>query len=488
MKTLFAVLSTLAMLVMLALPAAAIDIPSEVTLFRNVNIFDGQNEKPLEGYDVLVVKNLIEKIDKNIQLSNTYEIDLKTGGYKPITSGGMCDFTTTEPKVMVYEPEKMVKKEVKVNVIDGKGRTLMPGLIDAHWHVLFNSVPIPELLSSDFAHLTIVGMKSAEGTLMRGFTTVRDVGGNPFSIKKAIDRGIYPGPRIYPSGPMISPTSGHSDGRPYTAVPTEDPDALSYLERNAVLMRADGVAQMRLRVREALRMGASQIKISTGGGVSSLYDPLDVTEYSEEEVKAAVEEADNFGTYVAAHTFTDRATQMAINAGVKTVEHGFLLSEETLKMMKEKGVWLSIQPLLNDEDAFTFPDPISTAKWIEVTDGTDRVYSSAKKLGVKIAFGTDILFDPKLGPKHGKFLTKLKNWFTPYEALKIATSTNAELLKMCGPRDPYRGELGVVKAGALADLILVDGNPLENLDLVADPAKNFVMIMKEGKIYKNTIK
>lgn len=288
---------------------------------------------------------------------------------------------------------------------------------------------------------------------------------------------------------MISQTSGHSDGNPYTAVPTDDPNALSYLERNAVLMRADGVAQVRLRVREALRMGASQIKIATGGGVSSLYDPLDVTEYSEEEVRAAVEEAENWNTYVAVHSFTDRATQMAIRAGAKSVEHGFLLGEETLKMMADRDVWLSIQPLLNDEDAFTFPDPISTAKWIEVTDGTDKVYKAAKRLGVRIAFGTDILFDPKLPPKQGKFLAKLKNWFTPYEVLKMATSDNAELLALSGPRNPYpAGALGIIAEGAYADLILVDGNPLENIDLVADPGKNFAVIMKDGKIYKNTIK
>jgi imidazolonepropionase-like amidohydrolase len=288
---------------------------------------------------------------------------------------------------------------------------------------------------------------------------------------------------------MISQTGGHSDFNPYTAVPTDDPNALSYLERNGVAMRADGVDQVTLRVRENLRMGASQIKLATGGGVSSLYDPLDVSEFSEEEIAAAVTTAENWGTYVATHTFTDRATQIAIEAGIKSVEHGFLLSDETLQIMKDKGVWLSIQPLLNDEDAFTFADPVSTAKWIKVTQGTDRVYKAAKRIGVKIAFGTDLLFDPKLAAKEGKFLAKLKRWFTPYEALKMATSDNAELLALSGPRNPYQdGPLGVVKAGAYADLILVNGNPLENLDLVADPGKNFAVIMKDGKIYKNAIK
>jgi len=325
---------------------------------------------------------------------------------------------------------------------------------------MFNYVSQAALLSADIEYLTVMGVKGAEATLLRGFTTVRDVGGNPFAIKKAIDRGQTPGPRIFPSGPMISQTAGHSDGNPYTAVPTDDPNALSYLERNGLVMRADGVDQMLLRVREALRMGASQIKIATGGGVSSLYDPLDVTEYTPAEVEAAVAAAENWGTYVSAHTFTGRATQMAIRAGVKSVEHGFLLTDETLKMMADKGVWLSPQPLLNDEDAFTFADPVSTAKWIEVTQGTERLYPAAKRLGVKIAFGTDALFDPSVAAKEGKFLAKLGRWFTPFEALRMATSTNAELLALSGPRNPYpAAPLGVVKEGAYADLILVNGNP-----------------------------
>lgn len=149
---------------------------------------------------------------------------------------------------------------------------------------------------------------------------------------------------------------------------------------------------------------------------------------------------------------------------------------------------MNIQPLLNDEDAFKFTGE-NQREWIQVTDGTDKVYKLAKKYQVKVAFGTDLLFDPTLGPKQGKFLAKLKRWYTPYETLKMATHDNAQLHKMAGPRDPYKdGDLGVVKEGAYADLILVDGNPLEDLSLVADPDKNFVVIMKDGRNYKNTIK
>ena len=242
-------------------------------------------------------------------------------------------------------------------------------------------------------------------------------------------------------------------------------------------------------VRENLRMGATQIKMAAGGGVSSIYDPLDVTEYTFEEFKAAVDAAASWNTYVMTHVFTDAGVQLAISAGVKSIEHGLLMSEETLRMMKEKDVWLSIQPILNDEDAIPFPDPISQAKFVEATKGTETVYPLARDIGVKMAFGTDALFDAELAKRGGKQLAKLQRWFTPAQVLKMATHDNAQLLKLSGPRNPYQaGELGVVTEGAYADLILVDGNPLENIDLIADPANNFVVIMKDGKIYKNTIK
>lgn len=412
------------------------------TLITNATIFDGKNEKLSEGMSVLVNGNKIAKIAKTIQAP------------------------------------------AGASVIDAKGKVLMPGLIDMHWHVMFNSPSIPKLMMSDLSYLTLLGAKSAGEDLLRGFTTVRDVGGNPFGIMKAINEGIIPGARIYPSGPMISQTSGHSDNRP-----PQEPEHAIYLEQVHLLAVADGVAGVMQAARKNLRMGATQIKIASGGGVSSNYDPIDVTEYTFEEVKAAVDVAKTWNTYVAIHANTDAAIQMALNAGILSVEHGFLMSEDTIKLMAKKGAWFSMEPLLNDEDAIVFPaGSDNERKWIMVTDGTDKVIKLAKKYKVNTAFGTDILFDADSGKKHGKMLAKLKKWYTPYEALKMATYDNARLLKMCGPRDPYPAELGVVKEGAYADLILVDGNPLENLDLVADPDKNFVMIMKDGKIYKNCLR
>jgi imidazolonepropionase-like amidohydrolase len=485
MKKLFFTLSIFTFLMGLILPAAAVDIPSEVTLFRNVNIFDGKNEKLLMGYDVLVVKNLIKKIGKDIKIADTYEIDVKTGGYKEVPAANTLDLLANiENAVVVYEPEKMTKKEVKVKVIDGQGRTMIPGLIDMHWHMMWAKLSVSAVMSKDAFYLGIMAAQTAEEDLLRGFTTLRDVGGNVFGLKQAIDEGLTPGARIYPSGALVSQTSGHADFRPKL-----EPNYAPYLETSGHTIVADGVPEVFRAVRQQLRLGATQIKLTAGGGVSSDLDPLDVRQYSLEELKAAVEAADEWNTYVAVHAFSDDAVQMAIKAGVKSIEHGMLITEETAKLMAKKDVWLSIQPILNDEDAIPFPEgSVNQKKFVQVTNGTDTAYALAKKYGVKTAWGTDIIFDPGLCLKHGKLLAKLKRWYTPYEALKMATYDNAQLLKMSGPHDPYPGELGVVKEGALADLILVDGNPLENLDLVADPDKNFVMIMKDGKIYKNTVK
>ena len=425
----------------------AAESKANVTLIQNANIFDGVNEKLAEGMSVLIEGNKIAKIAPSI----------------PTPAGA--------------------------TVIDAKGKVLMPGLIDVHWHTYYAYGAQSLLITGDMSEVAITGFLGAEKTLMRGFTTVRDVGGNPFAVKKFTDTGQYPGPRIFPSGPPISQTSGHFDFRGKNDVPANNADPLSYWERNGLIMVADGVPEVIKRARENLRMGATQLKIAGGGGVSSTYDPLDVQEYTYEEMKAVVDVAKTWNTYVAAHIFTDEATQTAIKAGVKSIEHGFLMSEKTLRMMKKNDVWLSIQPLLNDEDALKFDSPYSQAKFEAVTSGTDEIYKTAKKVGVKIAFGTDMLFDPVAAEKQGKMLSKLKRLFTPYEALKMATSTNAELLALSGPRNPYQeGPLGVIKEGAYAELILVDGNPLENLDLVADAEKNFVMIMKDGKIYKNSLK
>jgi imidazolonepropionase-like amidohydrolase len=430
-----------------AAAAASAQDASGPILFTNVNVFDGVNEARIENANVLIEGNLIKSVSTD-----------------PIDAAG-------------------------ATVIDGGGRTMIPGLIDVHWHSFYANIPVSALASADMAEIAIAGMLGAEQTLLRGFTTVRDIGGNPFAVKKFADAGTVPGPRMFVSGPPLSQTGGHFDLGAYSDVPSNPADSLPYWQRVGLFATGDGIAEVTKRTREILRMGATQIKIAGGGGVTSIYDPLDVTEYSLEEMQAIVGVAENWNTYVAAHIFTDKAIQRAIKAGVKTIEHGnLIMEEETLQMMKDNGVWLSAQPLIDDEDRLVFDNPISTAKWIEVTDGTGKNYEAAKAMGVKIAFGTDMLFDPAAAARQGKMVTKLKNWFTPFEALKMVTSDNAELLMLSGPRHPYQeGPLGVIAEGAYADLILVDGNPLENLDLVGDAEANFDLIMKDGVIYKNTI-
>jgi imidazolonepropionase-like amidohydrolase len=338
-------------------------------------------------------------------------------------------------------------------------------------------------------YLNLLAGKEARATLLRGFTTIRDTGGASFAIKRAIDEGVIEGPRIYPSGAAISQTGGHGDARPPYEIPRAASAPLSQPERIGQNVIADGDDQVLLRVREQFMQGASQIKLMAGGGVASDFDPLDVTQYTEAELRAAVAAADNWGTYVTVHAYTPRAIRAAINSGVQCIEHGHLIDEPTAQLMAEKGIWWSIQPFIGDEFASRFAEGSpNRAKALLVIQGTDTAYRLAKKYKIKTAWGSDIVFSPHLMKTHGEQLTKLLMWYTPAEILKMATAGNGELLAFCGPRNPYPGKLGVVEEGALADLILVDGDPLANIKLVEDPEKNFVVIMKDGTIYKNTIK
>lgn len=417
-----------------------------VTLFTNARIFDGKSKGLSEPSNVLVRGNVIAKI-------STTAIPTESGA--------------------------------NTTVIDAGGGTLMPGLIDAHWHSAFATTPLALAMSTDIGHLMLRAGKEAEATLMRGFTSVRDMGGPVFGLKRAIDDGTIAGPRIWPSGAFISQTGGHGDFRSRHEVPRAG-DTLSHLEKVGATAIADSPDEVRRRAREQLMLGASQIKLMAGGGVASMYDPIDVSQYTEAEFRAAVEAAENWGTYVTVHAYTPRAIQTAIAGGVKCIEHGQLADEATAKLMADKGVWWSLQPFLDDEDAIPQQGP-NRVKQLEVSAGTDRAYQLAKKYKVKIAFGVDSLFDPRSGARHGKQLAKLVRWFTPADVLKMATADNAALLALSGLRSPYLGKLGVVEEGALADLILVDGDPIADITLVADPAKNFVVIMKDGKIRKNSI-
>jgi imidazolonepropionase-like amidohydrolase len=372
-------------------------------------------------------------------------------------------------------------------VVDCGGRVLMPGLIDAHWHAMMASVPINVLLTADVGYLTLVAADEARKTLMRGFTSVRDMAGPAFSLKRAIDQGLVQGPRIWPSGAMISQTGGHGDFRFPYEIPASPDAPLSRGDAIGGGAIADGVDRVLQRAREQLMLGASQLKLAAGGGVSSHYDPIDVSQYTEAEFRAAVDAAENWGTYVAVHAYTPRAIETAIRGGVKCIEHGHLMDEATAEFIAKNGIWLSTQPFLNNE----FSNPQATlegeAKASQIYAGTDAVYEFAKAFNLKTAWGTDILFDAKMTVRQGAILTTLERWYRPAEILRMATSVNGELLAMSGPRNPYPGKLGVIEAGALADLILVDGDPLADLKLIADPDKNFLVIMKDGQVVKDAL-
>ena len=284
---------------------------------------------------------------------------------------------------------------------------------------------------------------------------------------------------------MISQTSGHGDFRFPFEVPRTLGGPLSHSEVEGIAAIADSPDEVRLRAREQLRAGASQLKLMAGGGVSSPLNPIESTQYTEAEIRAAVEAAENWGTYVTVHAYMPRAIRQAVAAGVKCVEHGHLIDEPTAKLLADKGIWWSLQPLTYEEGVFARMSPVSQKKALLVWAGTDNAYKLAKKYKVKTAWGADILFDAGAASRQGDYLAKMVKWYTPAEALKMATADNGELMALSGFINPYPGKLGVVEQGALADLLLVDGNPLENIKLIEDPAKNFLVIMKDGKIYKN---
>lgn len=423
-------------------PAAGVAI----TDFRNVKIFDGHSDRLSAPSNVRVKGNRIERI-------STEELPA----------------------------------DPAATVIDGGGRTLMPGLIDNHWHTMLVRPPVTRLTTLDPGYLNLLAGAEANDTLMRGFTTVRDLGGPSFGLKQAIDEGVIDGPRIYPSGAIITVTSGHGDFRTGHDLPRNPGGPLSHQEALGASMVADSPDEVRMRTREQLFQGASQIKLTAGGGVSSPHSPLDVTTFTEPELRAATEAAGNWGTYVTVHAYTPQTIQQAIRAGVTCIEHAHLMDDATAKEMADKNIWLSTQPIPAEMIGAFPPGSDEAAKAKEIVDGVGNVYQLARKYKLKTAFGTDILFSPQLAPKQGALLAGLGKWFSPAETLTMATGTNAELLAMSGKRNPYAGKLGVVEEGALADLLLVDGDPLARLDLVADPDRNFNVIMKDGKTYKNTL-
>ncbi|ABV94031.1 putative amidohydrolase [Dinoroseobacter shibae DFL 12 = DSM 16493] len=489
MKVQTTVLLGTAVSALVAVQALAQDIPSEVTLFKDVNIFDGKNDALLEGYDVLVVRNLIQQIAEDIPVSGTYELEVSTGALERVETlpgSGVNGYSITIRDADGVETQT---QQVAVNVIAGGGRTLMPGLIDAHYHLMLAASQGDSwrLEQPDYTHATMV--VEANNLLQRGFTSIRDTAGPGFGIKKAVDEGMIPGPRMYLSGTLITQTSGHAD----RTLPFEEPRIFSgRAPVGEEVMKLDRVVNGRDEVlaatRQNLKQGATQIKIAIGGGVYSLYDPLDVTEFTEDEIRAAVDAASDWGTYVTAHVYTPKGVLRGIRNGLKTIEHGQLMDEEAAREMAERGVYLITQPFEAEENLRALANDIQWAKYLQVVEGWQRTADLVKQYDIKMGFGTDLVFAPDTNGQQADFLARFGKWFSNIEMLRMITSTNAEILALSGPRNPYQeGPLGVIEEGAYADIILVDGNPLEDVSILGSNGANIPLVMKDGRIFKNTM-
>jgi imidazolonepropionase-like amidohydrolase len=257
-------------------------------------------------------------------------------------------------------------------------------------------------------------------------------------------------------------------------------------EKNGHAMLANGPDQMTIAVRQQLFLGATQIKLAVGGGVSSFQDPLYVNEFTTAEIEAAVAAAADYGTYVMTHVFNEVGVKRAIEAGVKSIEHGHLMNEEDAKLMAEKGVILSTQCQVFEQLKPVYTDPVRKGKLEEAMTGMDNMFEFAKKYNIKVAYGTDLLFSPEGRKEQLKDLTLRKKWYTSPEIMIQATGTGGEVVALCGERNPY-GKVGVIEEGAMADILIYSKNPLEDVTIVEDYENNLKLIIKDGKTYKNTL-
>jgi imidazolonepropionase-like amidohydrolase len=429
--------------------------PKPQVLFTNVNIFDGFSDKLAEGMSVLIEDNHIKEVGKSI------------------TADG-------------------------ATIIDGGGRTMTPGLIDMHQHVMLNP---PEgtlayqtrwdgAAGGAFAHHHLVN-----NMLMKGITTVRDIAGDPLDIAKAIDGGHLPGPRIYSSGGAISQTGGHGDWAGRNVPPEDLANHHDMAQRTQNTWVVDGPDEVTKAVRLNLRRGAAFIKVMGGGGVASEFDPLEIMGLAKDEVARAVEIAADNGTYVATHAYHDESYNRLMDLGVRSFEHGFLVTEPTIKRMAAMGqkvVWsfqcyMSVKSFGSYETMPAFFTHEQKVKGVAVGKGVRNAAKLMNKHKVFTIGGSD-MFSAGLVERIKEDLTcNVDAGYTPAQALKHWTGNAGIVLKWSGPKDPYPTyDLGTIKAGAYADLLLWDGNPLEDINLILDEDK-LVLIMKDGKIYKDTL-
>lgn len=361
--------------------------------------------------------------------------------------------------------------------IDARGRVLMPGLIDCHVHVLASQLHLGRMAKVPNVLAALRGVPILRGMIDRGFTTVRDAGGADFSLAEAVRTGVIAGPRIFPSGKALSQTGGHGDFRERNDVP--EPCACTS-KIGAIARVVDGVDAVRLAVREELAKGATQIKIMASGGVASPNDPVHFLGYSEDEIRAIVEEAGNAGTYVMAHAYTPRAIARAVRCGVRTIEHGNLIDAEAARVMAGHGA-IAVPTLATYEALATegakYGFPTEAVAKIEAVRGDGlrslEIFAAA---GVRMAYGSDLL-----GESHrlqGEEFALRARALGATEAIRAATVHAAHVLGM-------EGELGRIAPGAIADLLLVDGNPLENIDVLRGTGERLALIMQAGRIHKD---
>ena len=406
------------------------------TLFRNGVIFDGTGEELLEGVEVLVDGDRIAEVS---------DVPIRTA--------------TAE-------------------VIDLQGRTLMPGLIDAHYHALAASPDLRAVEGMPESLLAQHARRYLEATLQRGFTTVRDAAGADYGLARAIDTGLIAGPRLFYSGHALTQTGGHGDFRGYESEPAICSCGLG-LGRFSTI--ADGITEVRRAAREELRRGATQIKIMGSGGVSSPSDPIGNLQYSEEEIRAIVWEAYSWGTYVMAHVYTPEAIRRCVEYGVRSIEHANLIDAETAAFAAERNAFVvptlaTYESLARRGAALGFPR-VSLDKLGAVSDAGVASLEVMHDAGVKMGFGTDLL-----GAMHDDQLTEFgirARVLPSIEILRQATSVNAEILGQTG-------KLGTVAPGAFADLIVVDGNPVADLGILSGQGEHIVLVMKGGTTYKRT--
>ncbi|MBV8839185.1 MAG: amidohydrolase family protein [Alphaproteobacteria bacterium] len=378
--------------------------------------------------------------------------------------------------------KELSEKPIKfagTDVVDCGGRTMMPGLVDSHVHVTLSEVNIRFLEAIPLTLMTARSARLMLGMLNRGFTSVRDTGGADWGLKTAVEQGDIPGPRLYIAGAALGPTGGHSDPRRRTdfGMRCHCCDAMRFGMR-----QSDGVSEVLKSVREQMRQGADHIKIMMSGGVASPYDPLDSLQFSVAEVTAAVEEAKAFGRYVCAHAYTPEAMTRAAQCGVRVIEHGNLIDDKTAKLMAEKGMFVVANLVayyaMKERAAEYGMTSDMLAKNDLVIDGGLRSLEICKRAGVPVGYGTDLLGAPQV--EQSREFTIRSEVLSPIEIIRAATTVGARIVRQ-------EGKIGTLKAGAYADLLLIDGDPLKNLGVLQEQGKYLAAIMKGGKFHKSTL-